>query len=163
MIDSLQDFVSSLPPALQGLAVIAAGAIPFVESYFGTVIGIVVGLSPPVAVMAAATGNIASMLVLVLGADNMRRKLAGAPDEHAPATALSPRRRRIRRWFHRYGVPGVSLLGQTMLPSQITSAALVSFGARRRAVIFWQIISIVLWGTIFATLATLGVDLLGDG
>lgn len=163
MVDTLQDFVSSLPPALQWLAVLAAGTIPFVESYFGTVIGIVVGLSPPVAVIAAAAGNIASVLVLVLGADNVRRKLAGTPDDHAPEATLSPRRRRIRRWFHRYGVPGVSLLGQTMLPSQITSAALVSFGAPRRAVIVWQAISIVLWGTIFATLTTLGVDLLGNG
>lgn len=161
MVDSLQELINSLPPALQWLAVTAAGAVPFIESYFGSVIGILVGLSPPMAVIAAATGNIASVLVLVLGADNVRRRLAGAPDDPS-SEALSPRRRRIRTWFHRYGVPGVSLLGQTMLPSQITSAALVSLGAPRRAVICWQIISIVLWGTIFATLATLGADVLGN-
>lgn len=52
---------------------------------------------------------------------------------------------------------GVSLLGQTTLPSQITSAALVSFGANKQKVIVWQVISIVLWGTLLGILATLGL------
>ena len=51
----------------------------------------------------------------------------------------------------------VSLLGQTTLPSQITSAALVSFGANRQKVIVWQVTSIVLWGTLLGILATLGL------
>lgn len=67
----------------------------------------------------------------------------------------------MRRAFDKYGVAGVSLLGQTILPSQVTSAALVSFGAPRNTVISWQIISIILWGVAFGVLATLGVDLLG--
>ena len=53
----------------------------------------------------------------------------------------------------------MSLVGPTILPSQFTSAAMVSFGANRNAVIFWQIISIVLWGVVFGVLATLGVSL----
>jgi hypothetical protein len=69
--------------------------------------------------------------VLVLGAASVRRTLAGTPDNPSSEASLSPRRRRIRSWFHRYGVPGVSLLGQAMLPSQITSAALITFGAHR--------------------------------
>ena len=73
-----------------------------------------------------------------------------APREDAP---VSPRRQRLRRSFDRFGVAGVSLLGQTILPSQITAMALVSFGASRNAVIFWQVISIALLGTAFATLA----------
>lgn len=55
----------------------------------------------------------------------------------------------------------MSLLGQTILPSQLTSAAMVSFGANRNVVIVWQIISIVLWGTLFGVLATLGIAVLG--
>ncbi len=60
--------------------------------------------------------------------------------------------------FDRFGVPGVSLLGQTVLPSQITSMAMVSFGANRNTVAVWQIISIILWGVLFGVLATLGVN-----
>jgi len=154
MIQTLQDFTATLPPVLQWLGVVLAGAIPFVESYFGSVIGVLAGIDPVVAVVAAVVGNIASMTVLVLGADRLRGRLARGVREE------SPRRQRLRRVFDRYGVAGVSLLGQTILPSQVTSAAMVSFGASRNAVIFWQTVSILLWGIAFGVLATLGVELL---
>lgn len=58
----------------------------------------------------------------------------------------------------RYDVSGVSLLGQATLPSQITSAAMVSFGANRNTVSMLQITSITLWGLVFGVLATFGVS-----
>lgn len=61
------------------------------------------------------------------------------------------------RAFDRFGVPGVSLLGQTILPSQITATALVSFGATRNTVIAWPSISIALWGILFGALAYVGI------
>lgn len=157
MIDALQDFTSSLPPLLQWLGVVAAGAVPFVESYFGSVIGVLAGLDPVVAIGAAVVGSVASMLALVLGAHGLRRRFAG--DAREP----SAKRERLRRAFDKYGVAGVSLLGQTILPSQITATAMVSFGADRNAVILWQILSNVLWGIAFGALAAAGVNLLGDG
>lgn len=155
MIEALQDLTTSLPPLMQWLGVMIAGAIPFVESYFGSVIGVLAGLTPPVAILAAVLGNIASMLALVLGAHTVRSRITG------PRRELPPRHQKLRRAFDKYGVAGVSLLGQTILPSQITSAALVSFGAPKNAVIFWQIISIILWGTAFGVLATVGINVLG--
>ncbi|HAY42235.1 MAG TPA: hypothetical protein DCY59_01155 [Micrococcaceae bacterium] len=62
--------------------------------------------------------------------------------------------------FDKYGIAGVGLLGQTMRSSQITSAALVSFGANKQKVVVRQVISIVLWCTLFGILATLGLPLL---
>lgn len=156
MIESLQDFTASLPTWLQWVGVMAAGAIPFVESYFGSVIGVIAGLPTLVAIGAAVVGNIATMLLLVLGAHAVRGRTA------RPDGQRSPRRQRLRAAFDKYGVAGVSLLGQTILPSQITSAALVSFGAPKNTVILWQVISIILWGTAFGVLATLGVNLLGN-
>lgn len=155
MIDNLQDFTASLPPLLQWLGVMVAGAIPFVESYLGSVIGIVAGIAAPVAVAAAVVGNIASMAALVVGTAAARARMVGEPKP------LTPRRQKLRDAFDRYGVAGVSLLGQTILPSQITSAALVSFGAPRNRVLLWQTISIVLWGVAFGVLAVVGVDVLG--
>lgn len=155
MIEQLQDLTASLPPLLQWLGVVLAGAIPFVESYFGSVIGVLAGITPPVAIGAAVVGNVVTMLLFVLGAARARARLAREREEP------SPRRQRLRRAFDRYGVAGVSLLGQTILPSQITSAALVSFGAPRNTVIGWQVVSIVLWGVLFGVLAALGTDVLG--
>ena len=40
----------------------------------------------------------------------------------------------------------------------ITSMAMVAFGASQRAVIIWQTISIILWGVAFSALALLGVN-----
>ena len=74
-----------------------------------------------------------------------------------PETA---RRAKLRQRFDKYGVAGVSLLGQTLLPSQITAAAMVSFGASRNSVIFWQVISIIMWGVTFGVLTLLGVTFL---
>ncbi|WP_089774202.1 hypothetical protein [Ruania alba] len=155
MVESLREFTENLPAVVQWLGVLLASAIPFVESYFGSVIGVLAGLSPFVAIPVAIVGNAASMLVLVLGAAKARD---AAMRNREPAT--SPKREKLKRMFDRYGVAGVSLLGQTVLPSQITSVAMVSFGASRNAVIRWQIVSIILWGVAFGTLATFGVDLL---
>lgn len=154
MIESLQNFTAGLPAAFQWLGVILISAIPFVESYLGSAIGIVAGIPAPVAVLAAILGNVASMLLIVTLAHRVRGRVA------RPAEA-SPRKQKLKAAFDKYGVAGVSLLGQTILPSQITSAAMVSFGASKPAVVFWQTISIVLWGVAFGVLATLGVNLLG--
>lgn len=155
MIDALQDFTASLPVFLQWAGVMLVAAVPFVESYFGSVIGVIAGLPPAVAVAVAVVGNIVSMLVFVLTAHRIRSRVVAGKAAPEP----SPKRVKLRRAFDRYGVAGVSLLGQTILPSQITSAAMVSFGANRNVVIVWQVVSIVLWGALFGTLAALGVTL----
>lgn len=155
MIESLQEWTAGLPEVLQWLGVMAVSAIPFVESYLGSVIGVVAGLNPVVAVVAAVVGNVISMAVVVLSADRLRQRRGVQPTEE-----MTPRKQRLRRMMDRFGVPGVSLLGQTVLPSQITSGALVAFGANTRGVIIWQVISIILWGILFGTLAAFGVDLL---
>lgn len=155
MIQTLQDFTSSLPEMLQWVGVMLAAAIPFIESYFGSVLGVLAGVNPAIAIAAAIVGNVLSMLVFVLSAHGMRSGIV-----RGKATReLSPRRERLREKFDKYGVAGVSLLGQAILPSQITSAAMVSFGASKNVVIFWQIISIILWGVAFGVLATLGVSI----
>ncbi|RXZ47603.1 hypothetical protein ESP57_13750 [Agromyces fucosus] len=199
MIDALQDFTTSLPSFLQWFGVMLISAIPFVESYFGSVVGVLIGLPTALAIGVAVIGNVISMLIFVMTAHGVRGKVVagkavrskvsstgarggsgvsgsathGSAGVHQAASGVavdaapvetdelaeSPRREKLRRMFDKYGVAGVSLIGQTFLPSQITSAAMVSFGANRNTVIFWQIISIVLWGVVFGVLATLGVSL----
>jgi membrane protein YqaA with SNARE-associated domain len=157
VFEALQDFTQSLPSVLQWAGVLLVAAIPFVESYFGSVIGVLAGLPPAVAIIAAVLGNIASMLVFVLGTHRVRSRVVDGKTTKKP----SARRQKLRAQFDKYGVAGVSLLGQTILPSQITSAAMVSFGASKNAVILWQVVSIVLWGVAFGVLAALGVSLVG--
>lgn len=158
MIEQLQEFAAGFPEWAQWIAVMLVSAIPFVESYFGSVIGVAIGLHPAVAVAAAVVGNAASMLLFVLGANATRQKVRQA--RGTAEEEVTPKRQRLKRMFDRFGVPGVSIVGQTVLPSQITSAAMVSFGASKNAVILWQIVSIILWGALFGVLAYLGFSVL---
>jgi len=159
MQDALVDFTQSLPLWLQWAGVMLAAAIPFIESYFGTLIGAIAGVPLPIAVLAAVAGNVISMLIFVFVASTARQKVLARRGAGAATDAPSPRRQRVKRMFDRFGVPGVSLLGQTVLPSQITSGMMVSFGASRNAVIFWQVISIIIWAIVFALIGQAGIAL----
>ena len=154
MIQDLQHFVEATDPIWQWLAIMLASAIPFIESYFGSALGILAGVNPAIAIIAAIIGNMISMVLFVTFGEKIRhwRKTDEKP--------VSKRTERIKRLFNKYGVIGVSLLGQTFLPSQITSMAMVTFGAPKPKVIFWQVISIILWGVLFGLLAHFGVNVL---
>ena len=155
MLDALRDWTTATEPIWQWVVVMIAGAVPFVESYFAGPLGIVAGMVPAFAIAAAIVGNVISMLVVVLIAGRVRSATG------ADARERSPRQQKFKQRFDRWGVAGVSLLGQTLLPSQITSALMVGFGASRRLVIAWQIVSIILWGVAFGLLAVAGVALIG--
>ncbi|MBB3052937.1 hypothetical protein FHS23_003980 [Prauserella isguenensis] len=154
MISSVQEWALSLPWFLHWVGILVLGAIPFVESYFGSVIGVLSGLSPFVAIPVAIGGNVVSMLAFVFGAHAVRGRVMRDREQ----AALSPRRQKVKERFDRYGVAGVSLLGQLVRPSQITSALIVSFGASRNRVIMWQVVSIIMWGVVCGVLAVYGVD-----
>ncbi|MCA1217823.1 hypothetical protein [Streptomyces sp. 8L] len=152
MIENFQHFVSAFPDWLQWVAIVLIAAVPFVESYLGSVIGVLIGVNPVVAAVAAIAGNAASMVAVVFAASAVRRRAA-----RGGGSTPSPKRARVRQLFDRFGVPGVSLLGH---PTQISSAALIGFGAVRRSVIVWQCVSIAFWGALVAALASFGASAL---
>lgn len=57
----------------------AAAAVPFVESAWGAAPGVVLGIQPATAMLAAITGNMASVLLLVNGAHLLRRCPSARP------------------------------------------------------------------------------------
>jgi hypothetical protein len=68
-----------------------------------------------------------------------------------PTTA---RREKFERAYHRYGTPGVSLLGPLLLPTQFTAAALTSTGVPPMRVLAWQAAAIALWTTVITLIIT---------
>jgi membrane protein YqaA with SNARE-associated domain len=153
-MEQIQDYVQNLDPILQWLAILILGAIPYIESYFGSVIGVIAGVPVILAIVFAIIGNIISMVLLVLFGKQIRK---WRKSDEKP---LTPRKQKMKAIFDKYGVIGVSLLGQTLLPSQLTAMAMVTFGASRKKVILWQIISIIIWGVAFGVLAHLGINVL---
>ncbi len=147
-INNLQQFVLSQPEGLKWFAIALISAIPFVEVYFGTAIGVVAGLPPILAASAAITGNAIAVLAVIMVSRTIRDRA------RRPETRLvTPRRERTARLFARFGVPGVSLL---VHPTQISAAALIGFGAQWRTVALWQLISIVAWGSLVSTVVSIG-------
>lgn len=187
--EGLQDVVAGLPELVQPLMVALAGAIPYVEGEGSATLGIIVGINPIIAAIAGATGNILSVLLVVLLGSRVRESVvarrAAATQTAAPARAGAstgaltvatvdeeattddkPTRRakgqtKLRRWLVRFGVPGASLLAPLALPTQLTAAFFVASGVRKGWVMLWQIIAIVLWTGAVAAAATGLVTVLG--
>lgn len=82
----LQDVVDQVPDLLQPLIVALAGAVPYIEGEGASVFGIIAGINPIVAALAAMAGNILAVIAVVLfgtrvrGAVVDRRASAGAAD-----------------------------------------------------------------------------------
>lgn len=152
LIQGFQDLVAQVPDVLQPIIVALAGAVPFIEGEGGAAIGIIGGIHPVVAALAAAIGNFLCVAVIVLLGARVRTAVTARGAADAPEA--SPRRVKFQRAFHRYGTPGVSLLGPLLLPTQFTAAALTAAGVPPRTVLLWQGIAIVLWTTLITLLIT---------
>jgi len=164
LVAGFQDAVAQVPEFVQPLIVAAAGAVPFIEGEGGAIVGVVGGLPPVVAGLAAAVGNMLCVFVVVVVAARARgaivnRARADASDTVADEKPRSKGRERFQRWLVRFGVPGASLLGPLALPTHFTAATLVATGVPVRRILFWQALAIVLWTTIATVSVSLAVAL----
>lgn len=124
--------------------------------------GVIGGINPIIAGIAAAAGNFICVLLIVFLTSRAReavmnrrasRVTVGADPgnselEPAPAKPESKGRARFRKWLVRFGVPGASILGPLAIPTQFTSAILVAGGTPRAWVLLWQAVAIALWTTV---------------
>ncbi|MCA5893631.1 small multidrug efflux protein [Isoptericola sp. NEAU-Y5] len=169
VVSNFQQLVAQVPEVVQPLVAMLAGAIPFVDGEVAAMIGVLGGIHPVLAAVAAATGNFVSVLVVVAVTSRTRSAVVGRrrvpvgvgggpgtsanPDgdglgDLASSTPVSKGRRRLNRWLVRFGVPGASVLGPLAIPGQFTAAILVGSGTPRRWVLLWQAVSIVLWTSV---------------
>jgi uncharacterized membrane protein len=146
-----QELVAELPGWLQPVGVALAGAVPFVEGEGAAAIGVVGGVHPVAAALAAVAGNFLAVLVVVLVGVRTRAAVVGS--SHGPRPR-SPRWQKFDRAFERYGVAGVSLLGPLLIPTHFTAAALAASGVSRTRILTWQAVAIVLWTTAISLVIT---------
>lgn len=163
VVTSWQDLLGQAPQLLQPVVIALAGAVPFVEGEGAVVIGVLGGLHPVVAGVAAALGNVVVVALLVLASARTRRAVAagrrsgggGADDDAAGAPGRSSARRvKFQRAYERYGVPGVSLLGPLLLPTHLTATMLAATGVAVRRVLLWQAVAIAGWTALTALVVT---------
>jgi len=153
LVLGFQDLVSQVPDLVQPLIVALAGAVPFIEGEGAVTIGIIGGIHPIVAAVAAAAGNFLCVAIIVLASSRARVAVTtrGGTVAEKPVSA---RREKFQKAYHRYGTPGVSLLGPLLIPTQFTAAALAATGVPARRVLLWQGIAIAMWTTLFTLLIT---------
>lgn len=170
LIETFQNLVAQVPELVQPLIIALAGAVPFIEGEGAATIGILGGIPPVIAAIAAIVGNFACVAIVVLlsararaavvnrhrakalvGADGVATGKADAAadsvhveDESARKTA---RKQKFQRALDRYGVPGVSLLGPLLLPTQFTATMLAAIGVGTARVLIWQAVAIIGWTT----------------
>lgn len=176
LVLGFQDLVAQVPELVQPFIVVLAGAVPFIEGEGGGAIGIIGGLNPFVAGIAAAIGNFLAVLGVVTLTARTRKAVVArnrnsgtsaggvatleADRPEPTAKPESKGRQRFKRWVVRFGVPGASLLGPAAIPTHFTAAMLVGSGVSRSWVLLWQAIAIVLWTTAVTLLVWLGVTAL---
>lgn len=152
LVLGFQGLVADVPEFVQPLIVALAGAVPFIEGEGAAAIGLIGGINPVVAAIAGAVGNLLCVAIVVLVASRVRTAVTTRRGGAAkPPTA---RREKFEKAYHRYGTPGVSLLGPLLLPTQFTAAALTSTGVPPVRVIAWQAAAIVLWTTAITLVIT---------
>ncbi len=176
LVQGFQGLVADVPELVQPLVVALAATVPFLEGEVGAMLGVLGGLHPVAAGLAAAAGNFLCVLVVVLLGERIRsavaarrrtRRLAIAggveqtePSEGAEAPEEpSKGRRKVRRYLERFGVPGASLLGPLAMPTQFTAALLIASGVRKPWVLLWQAIAIAAWTALSTTSAWLALQL----
>lgn len=163
LIRNFQELVAQVPELVQPFVVMLAAAVPFIEGEVASLIGVLGGVHPIVAGLAAAGGNFLCVLVVVLlssqarGAVIRSRSRASVATEGSDTAVAvetitdkpeSKGRQRFKKWLVRFGVPGASILGPLAIPTQFTSALLVAGGTPRGWVLLWQGVAIVLWTTL---------------
>jgi len=176
LIQGFQSLMAQVPELLQPVIVALAATVPFLEGEIGAMLGVLGGLNPVVAGIAAAAGNFLSVLVVVVLGARIRSAIvarraarrpvavgAGAPmeDEADAPKPPSKSQLKVRRYLERFGVPGASLLGPLAMPTQFTAALLVASGVAKSWVLLWQAVAIVAWTTLTAVSTTLALHLVG--
>lgn len=162
----LQQAMAQVPDIVQPLLVALAGMIPFVEGEIASMLGVWAGVHPVVAFLAAAVGNFLSVFVVVFFGARIRaavvarraRRNGGvvAPEKKPESKG----RLRLKKFLVRFGVPGASILGPLAMPTQFTSAILVSSGVAKQWVLLWQAVAIVIWTAVCTVSATLALTLI---
>ena len=139
------------------ILVFLGAAIPWLEIALVIPLGIIGGLSPVWVMFLAFTGNILTVLVVIIGFEKVKKWL----DSRKPRDGKeeSKRTERGKRIWNKYGMPGVALFGPLLIGTHIAAFIGLLFGANKTNATIWMTISIALWTLIIGIATAMGFDL----
>ncbi|MGN7455977.1 small multi-drug export protein [Paenibacillus pasadenensis] len=145
-------------PLVQFFGVMVVAMIPFLEGYFAVPLGIAVGFPALLTIGAAIVGNWVSVMAVILASDRFRQWMQGRSKSQRTQEKENKRWQKGQKLFHKYGVPGVSLLGPLLIGDHIAALICIASGAPKRSVVLWQTVAIVVWAVGTGALVLLGIN-----
>lgn len=172
---------------LKLLVVFGVGAAPGIEVWIAIPLGVIMGLSPPVAAAAAVTGNIASVAALVAMLPRLKnwfirrflpKQTAEATDELTDQRRFllwdrygifitvivgvaAERKQRLYYLWDRYGIPIAALGSPLLLGTHQITALCIILGASTRRILSWITFSIITWGIALAIICHAAIHYFG--
>ena len=141
----------TLPPK----SLFLAAAIPLLEIALVVPLGIIRGLSPFWVMLLGFTGNMLTVILLILGFQRVKEYFAKRKGK--PSLTESKRSQGAKKLWHNYGLPGLALLGPILIGTHIAAFIGMSLGAEKGWTMLWLTISIALWTLILEYLPCLAL------
>lgn len=136
--------------------VFLGAAIPWLEIGLVVPVGIVAGLSPVWVMIVAFTGNLSTIIALIIGFEKV--KVWYLKRQKRKKRPSSKRSERAKRSWRKYGIPGLAFLGPILTGTHIAVFIGLLLGAPKKPMLIWMTISIALWVLIFGIVTALGFD-----
>lgn len=141
-------------------AVFGMGAAPWFEIWTAVPLGVLLGLSLPVATAAAVAGNVVSVAAMVAVLPRLRDRIARncLSSREGERGEMPKRQKRFRHLWDRYGIPGTTFGAPLLVGTHLATALCIILGAPARRVLIWITVSIMVWGVVTGVLCYLGLE-----
>lgn len=136
--------------------VFLGAAIPWIEIMIVIPLGIIRGLSPVWVVALSFAGNMATVLLVILGFQQIKDWMERRNKKKGKGE--SKRRQKGERIMNTYGLPVLALAGPILIGTHIAAFIGLVFGANKTATAIWSAVSIALWCLVFGILTAMGFD-----
>ncbi|MBB4823334.1 hypothetical protein HNO89_000554 [Sporosarcina luteola] len=158
MIEEIFHKVEDIDAIYQYAAIFIIGFLPFLEAFVAVPIGVLLELPFILVVLIGIIANWLSVMVVIMFSSFITT-LFSRKDQNSSDHFIARRFQRAKKYFNKFGVPGISLLGPIIGTNHIGALVCLFAKANKKNIILWQTVSIVIWGVGTGVLLLYGVDI----
>lgn len=156
LVQSVDGWVRDLLVDADGLGryllIFLLAATPLLEILVVIPIGVGIGLQPVLVAIAAFLGNVLPTYGIIVGHERLAAYLERrSGDDNEP----SGRRKRAKRVWDRYGLPGLAIASPLVTGVHLAALLALGLGSKQRTTAVWMTASIAVW-TVIITLVSVG-------
>lgn len=136
------------------LIIFLLAAIPFFEIAAIVPISIIGGVPAIPAMIIAFSGNMATIILLILFLDKIRTWRRKKKSEEAP----SKRHKRAKSLWDKYGLPGLAFIGPFFVGSHLSALLALTFGGGKAKTLYLMTASLFCWTIVLGVASYYGFD-----